>query len=243
MASLSGSTPGLLGGATYYDLLHSYDENRATGARVSWGDGTATALVVWETGVGIASLGGFVSRINSSATAARTLTLPDSGGTFVLGDGAGITNVVDFRSGAGMHSDKLGVDVTNATTVAAPVAGFEIGNLDASRSYHFKMVLRARSAATGTGMRMKLTGPAETESVTYHVRTATDAFFKGSAFETDILMSAFVAADTDELILIEGLLVTSGATPTSPVGLQIWSETDTVPVTLKAGSLITLTEY
>jgi hypothetical protein len=240
--SLTGLTPGAPDN-TYQDLLHTVAETRATGAQAAWGDGTASALILWETGIGVKSAGGFVSRINTDATAARTLTLPDAAGTLVLGDGTGITNTVDFRAGAGMLSAKLGVDTANATTVAAAVAGFTVGSLKASTTYHFKMVLRAQSAAAATGMRMKITGPAETESVIYHWRDHSNQFFTGAAFGTEIPSAGFFGANVDELILIEGLLVTTGAAPTSPVGLQIWSETDTVAVTLKAGSLLTLTEY
>jgi hypothetical protein len=239
--SLTGLTPGAPDN-TYQNLLHSVGETRATGAQAAWGDGTASALVLWESGIGVKSAGGFTSRINTDATAARTITLPDAAGTVVLGDSTGITDPGAFRTGLRMLSTKLAADATNSTNVAASVAGFTVSGLAASKSYHVKMILRAQSAASGTGMRMKITGPAETESFVYHVQTP-QQFFYGSALETDILNSVFIGANVDELILIEGLLVTTGAAPTSPVGLQIWSETDTVAVTLKAGSLITLTEY
>ena len=240
--SLTGLTPGAPDN-TYQNLLHTVGETRATGAQAAWGDGTASALVLWESGIGVKSAGGFTSRINTDATAARTLTLPDATGTVVLGDSTGITDPGAFRTGLRMLSTKLAADATNSTNVAASVAGFTVSGLAASKSYHFKMVLRAQSAASATGMRMKITGPAETASVTYHVQTATGAFFKASAFEVEIAHSAFVADDTDDLISIEGLLVTTGSTPTSSLGLQIYSETPTVAVTLKAGSLMTLTEY
>ena len=236
--TFTGTTPAL----TRDDILHTLGETRATGATVAWGDGTDSALVLWETGVGVTSATGFTSRINSAATAARTVTIPDITGTVVLGDGSGITSVVDFRSGAGLLSNKLGSDFSNSTVVDAQVTDFDVDGLEASTDYHFRFILRTRSAAAATGMPLRVTGPVETASVSYTVRTRQEVF-SANAFDVDILMSAFLGTDSDEILVIEGLLTTTATTPTLPLGLKIRSETDTVAVTVKAGSLINLTKY
>lgn len=237
--TFTGTTPAL----TRADILHTLGETRATGAAVAWGDGVESALVLWEYGVGVTSSGGFVSRINSAATVARTMTVPDASGTIVLGDGSGVTNAVSMRTAQGFLSDKLTSDFANATVTPATVTDFNIAGLAASSSYHFKALLRIRSAAAATGIKMKITGPTETESFVYHVRTAKDLLFDLTAFGQDIILPDLVGTDTDELLIIEGLLITTSGTPSAPLAIQTWSETDTVAVTLKSGSLMTLTKY
>jgi len=240
--SLTGSTPGTVGGSTYLDLLHTFSETRATGAQVTWGNGEGSALVLWTSGVGVMSGDDQVSKFVSLATAARTITIPDTTGTMVLGDGTGISSVTDFRSNLRQFFAKTTIETINSTTTPAEVSGFTVDGLAASKSYHVKILLRAKSAATATGFRFKVTGPAEADTFISQVRTAQDSFDQ-TALNTDVLNLRMKTIDTDELITVEGLLVMSDSDGTSPLGISIWSETPTVEVTLGEGSLMIVTEY
>jgi hypothetical protein len=240
--SLTGSTPGTVGGSTYLDLLHTFSETRATGAQVAWGNGEGSALVLWTSGVGVMSGDDQVSKLVSLATAARTITIPDTTGTMVLGDGTGISSVTGFRTTLRQLSAKTTVETVNSTVTPAAVSGFTVNGLAASKVYHVTLLLRAKSSVTGTGFRFKVTGPAEADTFIYQVRTANHTY-DGVGFDTDVNTTTMATDDTDELIKVEGLLVMTAAAGTSPIGISIWSETPTVDVTLGEGSLMIVTEY
>ena len=239
---LTGKTPNAPDN-TYFDLLHTFAETRATGATVYWGDGQDTALVIWGNGIGVKSGDDQVSKFVSLATAPRTINIPNGNGNMVLSTGLGIEAPLDFREALKQFSVKTAADATNSSVTPANVAELtQPGALQINKSYHVKLLLRARSAAIATGFRFKITGPAEALSFTAQVRTAQD-FYDIPALGADVLNVRMKTIDTDELIVVEGLLVMGGSAATSPLGVSIWSETDTVAVTLKAGSIMTVTEY
>lgn len=221
-------------------LAHFYQQTLASGARMAWGNGDGTGLVVWENAIGVENSGGFVSRINTNATAARTLTIPDATGTVVLGDGSGVTDSGSFKSALGIQSAILSSDFATTVDTAQAVTGFTVP-LAVSKTYQLKAVLRVKTAASGTGLRPRITGPGGTvTTATFTARTISHSL-SIDGLDVDADFAGLNATDTPEIMIIEGMLVTNSTSPASELGLSVHSENSGTAVTVLAGSSMILT--
>lgn len=222
-------------------LAHFYQQTLATGARMAQGDGTGLGLVVWANAIGVENAAGFAAKIETAATAARTLTLPDAAGTVVLGNGAGITSAEDFNAALGTRTARLSSDFTTDQTTAQAVTGFTL-SLEASTTYHVKAVFRAQSDAINVGLRPLFTGPAASLGYLNLISRKGAEQFTISGFDASADFQGFAAVDTPEIITIEGILSINSTTPASDLGVSIKSETNPNEVTLLTGSILTLTK-
>jgi hypothetical protein len=226
--SLSGKSIGAPdNGFTWY--LQTGGVSLATGFPVATGNGTETPLWLDADGIGVRSSGGFVSKIKSLATATRACELADAAGVIQPAQQA-----------------RLAADAVNSTTTPATVADLAL-TLEASSLYEIEGVLLAKSAATATGVQLRLTGPAaQTDFVAYEVGHNTTATLGTgnfrrqllNAFDTNLANADAPTANTVFPIYIRGFLKTTGTTPASGLGLQFNSEVGASAVTLAAGSFL-----
>lgn len=222
-------------------LAHFYQQTLATGARMALGDGTGLGLVVWANAIGVENAGGFAAKIETAATAARTMTLPDASGTVVLGDGTGVTDAGAFKAVLGTRTVRLASDFATDQTTAQAVTGFTL-SLEASTVYHVKAVFRAQSDATNVGLRPLFTGPAASLGYLNLIARKRSEQFTISGFDASADFAGFAAIDTPEIITIEGVLSINSTTPASDLGVSIKSEASSNEVTLLADSFLTLTK-
>lgn len=222
-------------------LLHLYGQTLATGARAAQGDGTGTGLVVWEHAIGVVNVGGFVAKIETSATAARTHTLPDASGTVVLGNGTGVTDASAFKAALGETRVRLAADFATTADTPQAVTGFTLA-LESSTTYHMRAVLRVESASSATGIRPRLTGPAASLSYLTAIARRSNEDFPLRAFDEDANFGEMEATDQPEILTIEGIIATNATTPASDLGISVKSESNGTEVTVLAGSMMTLTK-
>ena len=226
--SLSGKSIGAPDNAFAW-YLQSGGGVLASGFPVALGNGNETPLYLHEDGVGIRSAGGFVSLIESLATAARACQLADSPGKLYPA-----------------IEGKVAADASNSTTTAAALTDIAL-TLEASSLYEIEGVLLASSPLTTTGVQVRLTGPtAQTDFVCYEMghntgATLTTGNFRRhflSAFDTNMANLDAPAASTVFPIYIRGYLKTTGTTPATALGVQFNSEVGASSVTIKAGSFL-----
>ena len=222
-------------------LAHFYQQTLATGARMAQGDGTGLGLVVWANAIGVENAAGFAAKIETAATAARTLTLPDAAGTVVLGNGAGITSAEDFNAALGTRTARLASDFATDQTTAQAVTGFTL-SLEASTTYHLRAVLRIESASVTACLRPIITGPgASLDYLTAIVRRGNEDL-RIAAFDTSADFSNSEGVDLPEIMTIEGIISINSTTPASDLGLSVKSSFLSTEVTLLTDSILTLTK-
>jgi len=209
--------------------LQSGGISLATGFPVALGNGTETQLWLDSSGIGIRSAGGFVSHIESLASAARLVKLADAPGVLQPAAQGIIT-----------------AEVTNSTTTPEPIAALSLP-LEANALYEIEAILLAKSAATTTGVQLRLTGPAaQTDYLCYeimHLITNTllttntrRQYF--TAFDSNMANLDAPAAASLFPIFLRGIVKTTGTTPASNLGLSFNSEVGASTVTIAAGSLL-----
>jgi len=230
--SLTANNPA----ATYLQLLHIGTGVVADGCAVRTGNGTATPLSFTSTG-GVASSGaleaGTTIKFNGMihtrvGTAAQTITWADWSGTPSV-----------------LLSAVKSADQTNSTVTAAAVTGFSI-TPEASATYEFEAILLVSSAATTTGVQVRMTGPTETDVVCYDVIYPSGTTLSTSgrnaqyftAWNQNVAAGTAPAASTAFPIFIKGIFRTTSSTPSSGVGVSFNSEVADSAVNILAGSML-----
>lgn len=208
---------------TWY--LQSGGVSLATGFPVALGDGTETPLWLDSNGVGFRNAAGFVSSFRCpNATANQTIEFHYTAGT-----GRVYPELVAV----------LQTDQTNSTTTPVSVPDFAV-QLAASSLYEFEVILLVRVSGTTTSPRFTLYGPAsQTDFVTYEVDDANATAVTLTAWGVSTGNGQNPpAADTTYAIRIRGMCRTTGSLPTSAVFVAIFSEVASVPVSIRAGSVM-----
>lgn len=220
-------------------LLHIYNQTLNSGARVAQGDGTGTGLFLLPGAIGIHNTYGNSLTLNSNAVQNRTVSFPDGNGSLVLGDGTGVTNVSDFRQALDEQHKVLAADFTTTSNTPQAVTGFTLP-LEASSTYYLKGVFRVKAADATHSIRPRLTGPSSSLSHLTVTASRNDEFFDLTAFDVDANFTHMEAANTPELVMMEGILATNSTNPGSDLGVSIKAETLNHQVEILAGSLLSL---
>lgn len=209
--------------ATYTWLFQTGGVSLGSGVRVCLGDGTDTGLYVSSTTIGIHN-GAALSTITCSATATRALTIQDTAGNIA---------VEEIR--------RLTSDATNSTVTPTDVPNFQFTPI-ASGVYSFVIDLWVQSAATTTGIRIDVTGPAQATLLGYLVqhqtasRTALVSASGGAgAFPINYQPTDAAVASGNIPLRITGTYTVTG-TPSGPIGISLYSEVAASTVTIKANS-------
>lgn len=218
----------------YEWYLHSSGAVLADGFQAALGDGTEVPLYLDDLGIGVKKPGGYVSKLRSLASATRIVTLPDAAGT------------VSLESTSVLAADQ-------ETTITGDTASALAVTPMASSTYEIEALLLFKSAATSTSPRFTLTGPsAQTTFVWFEVMgpptttnlttdTGTRAVQQFVAFASSYANATNLPANNVPYgWRVKGMLVTSGTTPASAVGISIASEVNASAVTIMAGSFLRL---
>jgi hypothetical protein len=207
---------------------------------------------------------------NTHATNAQTVTLQMFDGTtsvdiasvnLTAGESLQYTDelgflVLDFQmrvkqnslagaSGAAVNSLQLVVlstDVTNNNGTAntmQDITGFSFP-VSAGETYYFKFTIQYTSAATTTGARFSINGPASPTALRFHSRysltATTETLNHGlSAYDTPAGANATPAATGSNIAIIEGFITPSAA---GTVIARFASEVASSAVIARAGSLL-----
>jgi hypothetical protein len=220
-------------------LLHLYNQTLGSGARVAQGDGTASGLLLFANHFGVENSYGFHTKVGTFASANRAVNLPDGNGFIVLGDGSGISSVSNFREALDDQNKLLSADFTTTSNTPQAVTGFTLP-LEASSTYYLKGVFRVKAADSTHSIRPRLTGPSSSLSHLTVTASRNDEFFDLTAFDVDANFTHMEAANTPELVMMEGILATNSTTPGSDLGVSIKAETSNHQVEILAGSLLSL---
>lgn len=228
--SLSGKSIGAPDNAFAW-YLQSGGGTLAAGFPVALGNGTETQLWLNEDGIGVRSSGGFVTLIESLASATRACQLANAAG------------VIQPALQAVLSADEA-----NSTVTVAAVAGLSLA-VEADSLYEIDCVLLVKSAATTTGVQVRLTGPtAQTSFVCYEMDHTIGTTLAVSnkvrqlctAFDVNMANTTAPAANTVFPMRITGFLKTTGTTPATNVGISFQSEVAASAVTIVAGSVLRL---
>ena len=241
-----------IGGAdlAYKWYLHTSGTALTAGAVIGNGNGDDSALKLWDDRVGVVN-GAFHTSFAGSATANRALILPDASGTVALGDGSGITDAAAFKVALGITVVKLAANQTNATVTAADLTGITFTPA-VSSTYRFEGLFPVQSATAANAVILTLKGPAEVEYVVGQATIPTQVShgfgvdgankfqeIEIAGWDDEIAATDASGIDTPHLIKISGIFTTTASAPTTPVKVQIHSETAaTDAVALKGGCLI-----
>lgn len=209
--------------SAYARLLQSGGASLGSGIRVEMGEGTPTGLYITATTIGIHN-GAALTTISSAATGTRALTIQDTAGNIA---------VEEIR--------RLTSDATNSTVTPTDVPNFQFTPI-ASGVYSFVIDLWVQSAATTTGIRIDVTGPAQATLLGYLVqhqtasRTALASASGGAgAFPINYQPTDAAVASGNIPLRITGTYTVTG-TPSGPIGISLYSEVAASTVTIKANS-------
>ncbi|MBV33087.1 MAG: hypothetical protein CMK36_06565 [Porticoccaceae bacterium] len=220
-------------------LLHLYNQTLGSGARVAQGDGTATGLILFANDFGVENTAGFYTKIGTLASADRIVNYPDGNGFIVLGDGTGISSVTSFREALDDQNKILAADFATTNNTPQAVSGFNLA-VETNSVYKILAVLRVEGASASYCIRPRLTGPTSSLSYLTARFTANNETFDINAFDNDVNFTSFDAANTPEIMTIEGILATNSVNPSANFGLSIKSEASGQQVKILAGSLLSL---
>lgn len=142
----------------------------------------------------------------------------------------------------------VATDQNNSTVTAAAVSALEHA-LEASALYEFEAVLLCKSAATTTGVQVRVTGPAaQTDYVCYDIHQPTTTTLVTTntrrqyftAFDQNMANADAPAANEVFPVRIRGILKTTATAPAAPLGISFQSEVAASAVTIAAGSILRL---
>jgi len=221
IASLSSLTPGSPDNA-FERLFQFGAQTLSSGGVMGLGDGTESLLYLDDAGIGIKNAGGELSTLRTLATTTRAVNLADAGGELFPAEIA-----------------RLSSDSTNSTVTPTAVSSWGV-SLESDALYEFEILLLLESAGATISPKWDLTGPSAQTSWIYY-RTEGQAvtaaeFTSFGASGTNAVNPP--GAATPYAVKIRGVLKTTGTTPASDVGLDLYSELGGTAVTLKAGSLM-----
>jgi hypothetical protein len=140
----------------------------------------------------------------------------------------------------------LATDVSNSTVTAAAVSALEIA-LVASAVYDFEALLLCKSAATTTGVQVRVTGPsAQTDFVCYDMtQVITNTLLTTNtrrqyftAFDQNMANLDAPAATSLFPVFVRGVIKTTASAPATPLGISFQSEVAASAVTIAAGSIL-----
>lgn len=220
-------------------LLHLYNQTLGSGARVAQGDGTATGLILFANDFGVENTAGFNTKIGTLASANRIVNYPDGNGFIVLGDGTGISSVASFREALDDRNKILAADFATTSNTPQAVSGFNL-TVETNSIYKLSAVLRVQGASLNSCIRPRLTGPTSSLSYLTARFTANNETFDINAFDNDVNFTSFNAANTPEIMTVEGILAINSVNPSANFGLSIKSETSGQEVKILQGSLLSL---
>lgn len=195
---------------TYHQLLH-IGTGSASVATVRTGTGTATALEFVSGG----------AKINGTFEATSHAT---------LGGNLTVTGSITAKGVPVLLSLTADVDAPTNTNVA--ITGFDFTPV-AGASYAIEMHLIARSAATGTGVRI-----ANTSGVGTLVLAEAGSSFGMDGTGTTYAPTSAPVATTNFGIALRGIFT---ASTSAPLSFALLSEVAASQVTLKAGSILKIT--
>ncbi len=212
----------------------------------------------------------FLSVVNIDATTANTVTLESFNGTvasrifkvtlaagemLVYDEGQGFTvynaqgqpETSEFSGGAQAAVNALNLvvlasDVTNSNAVAntiADVTGLSFA-VTAGESYWFRAVVRYTAAATTTGSRWSVNGPASPTRLVYRSQYSLTAATETlnavqNAYDLPAASNATSATTADNLAIIEGHITPSA---NGTVVIRFASEVANSAIVAKAGSVL-----
>ncbi len=222
---MSNTLTGVSPASTRQQLLHIGTGSLAANSPVRLGDGSATKLSLHTGGIGVDG----IKLSRAAGSAEREVVFPDHAGT------------------VGLHIEAVKTsDQTNDTVTAAAITALS-ATLAASSIYEFEAILLCKSAATTTGVQLRVMGPtSETEFVCYDITQLTTNTLVTTntrrqyfiAFDTNMANLDAPAANSLFPVFIKGILKTTGSTPAVPLSFQFNSEVASSLVTIAAGSLL-----
>ena len=146
------------------------------------------------------------------------LQYTDAHGWVVLNSAGGVKSSVNQGNNpisSGWNSAVLGADVTNNNAVAnsiADVTGLSFPVV-AGQRYNFKFNINYTAAATTTGSRWTISGPAAPTQLAYHsqysLTTTSDTFNNAVAYDIPAASNASSANTTGNSAVIEGFILPS----------------------------------
>ena len=172
----------------------------------------------------------------------NTTVLADPGVTFAS---AAITGAAASNTTSGQLITKITSDVINNNAVANTIA--DITGLSfpvtSAKTYLFRFIIIYSSAATTTGARFSINGPATTTLAyksEYSLTTTTTTFNEGlSAYNLPAASNLSSAATTGNIAIIQGILIPSAS---GTVIGRFASEVASSAITVKAGSFVEFRE-
>jgi hypothetical protein len=233
--SLETLTLGGVGGA-YPRLIQTGDTaaSLVTGFTFRTGAGTAMPFGMQEDGPLIIGPDGFHHQLVSAASANRVVNLADSPGTLYPIDPS-------FRPILSVAP----TDVNNTSNVTWIDSGISIQALESS-TYEFYGIILAQASTTGTGVRLRFTGPADSTSIvagTWNQMTnnSLGTNFTGklvTELNEELANSGSPLANITFPIFFRGIVKTNSTPPASTFGVWMRSGTNGNNVKTIAGSYL-----
>ena len=245
ITSLKNRVPGEPDG-TWKTLLHFYGQEpdfAAGGAVMATGDARETGLVFGADFIGINN-GVETLQLASNATNYRTVTFPDKSGEVLVLTAAQIAALENLATERIVVLDAV---ASNNTLIQSLVPDFSFPP-ESSTLYKAEMLLRVQADAAGTGIRLTIDGPEETEFICGQAlmsisngAATDDRFYEQSfsEFGVEIIAANTIDTNTDVLLRVEMIFRTTSSAAGSDVRLSIHSEHDGTAVRLMPGSSMT----
>lgn len=229
-----------------------------------------TTTVVASPASGVERTVKFMAIRNRHASTANTITVLHSDGTnipeiirvtlaagdqlqytddkgFEVVDSQGRTRINTSNNGSGAATNALNIgvlasDVTNNNATAntiADITGLSF-SMTAGETYYFKFTIHWTSAATTTGARFSVNGPASPTMLRFHSRysltATTETLNQGlSAYDTPAGANATPAATGSNIAIVEGFITPSA---NGDLIARFASEVSSSAVIARAGSFV-----
>jgi hypothetical protein len=216
-------------GGFYPWLLHTGNGVLSTGFQLETGGGIATPLFLDEGGIGVRNAGGFVGKIRYNGSSHGTYTFRKDPGEAILA-----------------------ANQSNSTVTGAALPSFTIP-MEANKRYQISGFFICQQNSAARAVQIALTGHAASVSIMHaemrnmkvNVLTSGDNMFfqRLSSFGSYYLPTACPLADVPYLVYVDGIIITNGTAPASPLGVEFKSSVAANVAQILAGSRLTLTEY